>query len=126
MSDEFKRTNHGGARSGAGRKTNFELEQSGNTKDTYKPRINVLKEIEKIYKSLKGNKISKEDLEFVKTKLDLLNKLLPYVEMKKPTASIITENSSIPEMTILTVDDGDKTKEEQNKQTDNKQTEDFV
>jgi hypothetical protein len=106
MDNEFKTHNKGGSRPGAGRKTGWRkidpVTGQSNEKE-YKSKINVLKELEKLYKQLDKEDVTKEKLEFVKTKIDLLNKLLPYVEMKKPTASLIQTDNTVPEMTVLSV-----------------------
>lgn len=130
---EFKKSSRGGKREGAGRKSNYERqvndttssavsneEQNDNTQNTeltqvnsnYQPRINVLRELEKLYKKVNKSEISREELEFVRTKIDILSKLLPYVSMKKPVQSVSTASSNvIPNMTILAVKDSNENKE---------------
>ena len=99
--DEFKTTNRGGARNKGGRPVGTTHD---NLNKTYKPSINVLKELEKLYKDINKKQPVKEELEIVKTKIDLLNKLLPYVEMKKPVSSLIDESAKkVPEMTVIKV-----------------------
>jgi hypothetical protein len=122
MDNEFKTHNKGGARPGAGRKTGWrkiDPETGQSNEKEYKSKINVLKELEKLYKQLDKEDVTKEKLEFVKTKIDLLNKLLPYVEMKKPTASLIQTDNSVPTMTILsTIGGEEQPKEPEEEKTD--------
>lgn len=121
MDNEFKTHNKGGVRPGAGRKTGWrkiDPVTGQNNEKEYKSKINVLKELEKLYKQLDKEDVTKEKLEFVKTKIDLLNKLLPYVEMKKPTASLIQTDNNVPTMTVLSTIGG----EEQPKETEEEKT----
>jgi hypothetical protein len=111
MDNEFKTHNKGGARPGSGRKTGWrkiDPETGQSNEKEYKSKINVLKELEKLYKQLDKEDVTKEKLEFVKTKIDLLNKLLPYVEMKKPTASLIQTDNTVPTMTVLSTIGGEE------------------
>lgn len=76
----------GGKREGAGRKPASQTSSPGvvNTAGTYVPKIDPVKELEKLYK--KVDKCSdKETLMKLQIKIDLLNKMLPYVSYKKPT-----------------------------------------
>ena len=109
MSD-IKTTTRGGKRPGAGRPSAFGKSSSGTGVSDYKPKINPVKELEKLYKQLDKIK-TKEELLIWQAKADILNKLLPYSAMKKPTASLETNNEVIPEMTVLTVKAGGEPKE---------------
>lgn len=116
MSEDFKTSTRGGARQGAGRKPAFDTNGeptpttinrlSGN----FKPSVNVLKELEKLYKELKKKGVNKDEVEVIRLKIDVLNKLLPYSESKMPTAPIQLSQKEVPEFTVLKVI-GDKTEE---------------
>lgn len=124
----IKKSNRGGARPGAGRKPAFRTESDGTIVNDYKPKVNPVKELEKLYKEL--NKVkTKDELIIVQAKIDLLNKLLPYVAYKKPTASLEDNQEKIPEMTVITVKDseiGEPSKKEEQKTKDPKDEGDFV
>ena len=137
MSD-FKTSNRGGSRPGAGRKSEFDVTPTpkrargrpvGTTKknsiENYVPQINPVKELEKLYKEL--NKVkTKDELLIVQSKIDLLNKLLPYAAMKKPTAMIESNEKEIPNMTVLKVIEKDGEPKEEPKTQTPKEDGDFV
>jgi hypothetical protein len=84
----------GGKREGAGRKPNSQSSTSTvvNNAGTYTPKIDPVKELEKLFK--KVDKVSsKEELMKLQIKIDLLNKMLPYVSYKKPTAETKKEDN---------------------------------
>ena len=84
----------GGKREGAGRKPSNQSTTSTvvNNAGSYIPKIDPVKELEKLFK--KVDKCStKEDLMKLQIKIDLLNKMLPYVSYKKPTAETKKEDN---------------------------------
>lgn len=85
----------GGKREGAGRKPNSQSSTSTvvNTAGTYTPKIDPVKELEKLYKKV-DKASSKEELMKLQIKIDLLNKMLPYIAYKKPVAE--TKKDSNP------------------------------
>ena len=78
----------GGKRPGAGRPPSSQSNNTTtvvNNAGTYTPKLDPVKELEKLYK--KVDKVNdKESLMKLQIKIDLLNKMLPYVSYKKPTA----------------------------------------
>ena len=131
MTNEFKTTNRGGARPGAGRPSAFgkgptKEKMQENIKD-YKVSINVLKELEKVFKELKKGKVDDNELNQAKLKVDVLNKLLPYVEHKKPVASLNTsDESKVPTHTVLSIINTDKKEIKKEEKTSNEDESDFV
>ena len=120
MSNEFKTSNRGGVRPGAGRPSSFGKATNPSDKiaDT-KISINVIKELEKVFKELKKGSIDEGQLNVAKLKVDVLNKLLPYVEHKKPVASLNTaDEGKIPTHTVLNVVTKDNTTSEVHKDKD--------
>lgn len=85
----------GGKRPGAGRPPANKTSTNStivNNAGTYIPKIDPVKELEKLFK--KVDKCStKEDLMKLQIKIDLLNKMLPYVSYKKPTAETKKEDN---------------------------------
>ena len=85
----------GGKRPGAGRPPANKASTTStivNNAGTYIPKIDPVKELEKLFK--KVDKCStKEDLMKLQIKIDLLNKMLPYVSYKKPTAETKKEDN---------------------------------
>jgi len=78
----------GGKREGAGRKPDSQRTTTStvvNTAGTYTPKIDPLKELEKLYKKV-DKASTKEELMKLQIKIDLLNKMLPYIAYKKPVA----------------------------------------
>ena len=104
-------SNKGGVRVGAGRPSSVKPKEASNSTTvvnnagTYIPKIDPVKELEKLYK--KVDKVStKEDLTKLQIKIDLLNKMLPYVSYKKPTAETkIEENPTKVEITGIDLGD---------------------
>ncbi len=82
----------GGKREGAGRKP---ASQSTTTATTtlvnnsggYVPKIDPVKELEKLFKKV-DKASTKEELMKLQIKIDLLNKMLPYLSNKKPVAEV--------------------------------------
>ena len=95
----------GGKRKGAGRKPKIlsEIKTTENNQvsatdnlvnnaGSYTPKIDPVKELEKLYKLVdKCN--DKAELNKLTIKIDLLNKMLPYVSYKKPTAETKKEDN---------------------------------
>lgn len=86
----------GGKRVGSGRPPANKAKDNSSTivnnAGSYVPKIDPVKELEKLFK--KVDKVtSKEELMKLQIKIDLLNKMLPYVSYKKPTAETKKEEN---------------------------------
>lgn len=78
----------GGSRPGAGRKSSLQQEEKRGTDAqetiTSSSTIDPLKELQKLYKQV--DKCSdKTEMMKLQIKIDLLNKMLPFINYKKPT-----------------------------------------
>lgn len=67
----------------------------------YRVKLNVLKELEDLYRMISKKGIPKDEMEEYKLKIDLLNKLLPFVAHKKATEAEKVDQGIAPDMTII-------------------------
>ena len=87
----------GGVRIGAGRPPSNKPSEGSNTTlvnngGSYIPKIDPVKELEKLFKKV-DKASTKEELLKLQIKIDLLNKMLPYLSYKKPTAETKKEEN---------------------------------
>ena len=88
----------GGYRPGGGRPpSNKPKEEASNSTivnngGSYIPKIDPVKELEKLFKKV-DKASTKEELMKLQIKIDLLNKMLPYLSYKKPTAETKKEEN---------------------------------
>lgn len=99
---EIKKAGRGGYRPGAGRKsTTLKPRETSDgpaggeavpvSDQGYVPKVDPVKELEKLYKSI--DKVeNKADMAKLQLKIDLLNKMLPYLSYKKPVADQVKDD----------------------------------
>lgn len=96
----------GGKRAGAGRPPGSKSKSTViNNAGTYIPKIDPVKELENLYKKV-DKCADKEALMKLQIKIDLLNKMLPYVSYKKPTQEVAkAENPTTVEIKGINLGD---------------------
>jgi len=86
----------GGVRAGAGRPPSNKPKDTTsdivNTNGGYIPKLDPVRELEKLFKKV-DKASTKEELMKLQIKIDLLNKMLPYLSYKKPTAETKKEEN---------------------------------